>query len=352
MNAPPVTTRSGASRALDLPRLHLVHAPTPLVHAPRLGAKLGVDLWVKRDDATSGAESGNKVRKLEFLLADAIAKKADVVLTCGGIQSNHARATAITAAAEGLKSVLFLRTADPSAPLPRAGNVLLDLLVGAEIRPITAAEYAQRNAVMDSAALDLERQGRRAYVIPEGGSNGLGALGYVETMREVKLQLGLGLGGGPAPFDVVVHACGSGGTAAGLALGAAHFSVARGVRAMAVCDDAAYFERAIERIIVEARGFDPDLDAMVKVTVDDAAKGPAYGVMSAEQRRFLLEVARTSGLVLDPVYTGKAMFGLAQAIKRGDVAPGARILFVHTGGLPGLLADGAAFTEELAAPHG
>jgi D-cysteine desulfhydrase len=202
---------------------------------------------------------------------------------------------------------------------------------------------------MDSAALELERHGRRAYVIPEGGSNGLGALGYVEAMREVKLQLGLGLGGGPAPFDLIVHACGSGGTAAGIALGAAHFGVARAVRTMAVCDDAAYFERAIERIAGEARSFDPALTAIAPLTVDDAAKGPAYGVMSAEQRRFLIEVARASGLVLDPVYTGKALFGLAQAAKRGDVARGARVLFVHTGGLPGLLSDGGVFTEELTA---
>jgi D-cysteine desulfhydrase len=341
-------------------RIFLAHTPTPLVHFPALDARLGVELWVKRDDMTSGAESGNKVRKLEFLLGDAVARKADHVLTCGGIQSNHARATAIVCAQLGLRCILFLRTphveegarGEGSARvLPHhvrhVGNVLLDRLVGAEIRPITPDEYAQRAAVMESAALELAREGKRPYVIPEGGSNGLGALGYVEAMREVRGQLALGLGGGPKAFDWIAHACGSGGTAAGIALGAARFDVAPRVRAMAVCDDAAYFERTIARITVEARGHNPELVGATHVVVDDASKGPAYAVMSTEQRLFVRDVARAAGLVLDPVYTGKALFGLARAVERGDVAQGSRVLFVHTGGLPGLLAQGDAFAEVL-----
>ena len=338
------------------PRLALVHGPTPLVRKDALDTRLGVRLWIKRDDATGGAEAGNKVRKLEFLLADALEKKANVVLTCGGLQSNHARATAIACAELGLACVLFLRSSEgktdvdraaPRAGLPRAGNVLLDRLVGAEVRLISPADYAQRAAVMESAALELARLGKRPYVIPEGGSNGLGSLGYVAAMREVRAQLDFGLGGGPATFDHVVHACGSGGTAAGIALGASTYRVATRVRAFAVCDDAAYFDKVIGRIIAESRAFEPSLEGPAELVVDDRFKGPAYGVMSAEQKKLLVEIARSSGTLLDPVYTGKAMFGLEQTILRGDIARDARVLFVHTGGLPGLLAQGDDLAEHL-----
>ena len=315
-------------------RLSLVHAPTPIVTRERLSAQLGVELWIKRDDATSGAESGNKLRKLEFLLADAIAKKATIVLTCGGIQSNHARATAIVCAQLGLKCLLFLRVDDISAALPRSGNVALDRLVGAEIRQVTRDEYDDRVNVLELAAKELMAKGETPYVIPEGGSNGLGALGYVEAMREVRSQIAA-----EAHFDFIVHACGSGGTAAGIALGASKFKVAETVLTFAVCDDRPYFEVVIARIIAEAQRIDPSLTAYARVIVDDASRGPAYAVMSKEQLVFLRQVARSNGLILDPVYTGKALFGLAQSIERGEVPRGARVLFVHTGGLPGLLAD-------------
>jgi len=338
--------------ARSAPRIQLVHAPTPIVRRASLDDLLGVELWLKRDDATGGAESGNKVRKLEFLLADALAKGSDAVLTCGGIQSNHARATAITCAQLGLKCVLYLRVAeapgDPSRiarreELPPGGNVLLYRLAGAEIHLVTPAEYAQRGAVLESEAQRIARAGGKPYVIPEGGSNGLGSLGYVEAMRETRAQMDLGLAGSRARFDEVVHACGSGGTAAGVVLGAARFDVAARVRAVAVCDDAAYFERTIDRIVVEARGHDPELGGRATLVVDESSRGPAYGVMSPEQKDFLARVARASGTILDPVYTGKAMYALAQAVTRGDLARGSRVLFIHTGGLPGLLAQAHDF---------
>jgi D-cysteine desulfhydrase len=322
-------------------RLALVHGPTPILHLPALDALVGAEVWVKRDDATGGAESGNKLRKLEFLLADARAKDTKVVLTCGALQSNHARATALVAARLGMRSILFLRTDDPHAPLPWTGNVLLDRLVGAEVRLVTPAEYRDRAALMESAAQEVWRGGEQPYVIPEGGSNGLGSLGYVEAMRETSRQLALGLCGEVRRFDLVAHACGSGGTAAGIALGCGHHDVAPAVRAFAVCDDAAYFHRVVERIVAEARVYEPELEAMAPLVIDDQAKGPRYGQMSDEQLVFLRDVVRATGLVLDPVYTGKALFGLARAVERGDVPRGARVLFVHTGGLPGLLGAGA-----------
>ncbi len=362
MNASPES-----SALLRLPRLSLVHGPTPVVRYPALDNIVGAKIWVKRDDATSGAESGNKIRKLEFLLADAKARGARVVVTCGGLQSNHARATALTCAQVGLRSILLLRVEDPerarAAPLELTGNVLLDRLAGADIRFVSHDEYRERGALLEQARADSDDRGQPAYIIPEGGSNGLGSIGYVEAMREVKRQMQLGLAGDGRAFDVVAHACGSGGTAAGVGLGAARFEVARETWAFAVCDDSNYFKKTISRIAIEARGFMPSLpeiafvdpgsadtvapDRTARVVVDDRAKGPAYASMSDEQKRFLVRVARATGLVLDPVYTGKALFGLASAVERGEIASGARVLFLHTGGLPGLLAQGEDLRDAL-----
>ncbi|HEY8077359.1 MAG TPA: D-cysteine desulfhydrase family protein [Labilithrix sp.] len=334
---------------MSRPRLHLVHAPTPIVHRPALDEIVGAEVWVKRDDVTAGAESGNKIRKLEFLLADALARGAKSVVTCGGIQSNHARATALSCAALGLRCVLLLRVTDPGsakgAPLDLVGNVLLDALAGAEVRFVSPDEYRQRTGAMELVRGELGRED--TYVIPEGGSNGIGALGYVEAMREVREQMDLGLAG-EGPFDVVAHACGSGGTAAGVALGAAMHAVAAYTWAFAVCDNREYFETTIARIAAEARAHEPSLPELERLVVDDRAKGPAYAVMNDEQKRFLVRVARETGIVLDPVYTGKALFGVAQAVARGDIRRGGRVLFLHTGGLPGLLAQG----EELRAALG
>jgi D-cysteine desulfhydrase len=344
-------------------RLHLAHLPTPLERL-REGVAPGLDraeVWIKRDDATGGAEAGNKIRKLEFLLADARARGATHVVTCGGLQSNHARATALMAARLGLGATLLLRVPPEALPpgtygphvdtpgevLPPVGNVLLDRLAGATVRVVSPAEWKDRNASMAAIAAELEGRGERPYVIPEGGSNGIGSLGYVQAMREVREQLDLGLGGGPRPFDVVVHACGSGGTAAGVAVGAASFHVARGVRAVCVCDDAAYFSRVVERIVAELLPRDRSLSPPLPIVFDEDARGPAYAEMSAEQRAFLVGVARRSGYVLDPVYTGKALFALDRALSAGAIAKGSRVLFLHTGGLPGLLAQGDAFQGEL-----
>jgi D-cysteine desulfhydrase len=321
-------------------KLNFAHLPTPLWHSARLDELLGTQVWVKRDDATAGAESGNKIRKLEFLLCEAIARKSRWVVTCGGWQSNHARTTALLCARLGLRTQLFLRSEDPNPAV--TGNLLLDRMAGAEVRFITRAQYQDRDQLMNQAQADLERSGQPCYVIPEGGSNGLGALGYVEAMHEVRVQLDLGLGGGPAPFDAVVHACGSGGTAAGVALGAWRWGVAEQCLAIAVCDDKSYFAPLIERIISESKALDPELTQSAGLEIIDQYKGPAYGVASPEQKRFLIDVTRRTGMVLDPVYSGKALYGLAQMTEKP-----ARILFIHTGGLPGLLAQATELEEVL-----
>ncbi len=338
-------------------RLELANLPTPLVQPARLAEAWGIDLWVKRDDASAGPEAGNKIRKLEFLLADAIDRGCDTLISCGGVQSNHARATATLAAALGLRVVLLLRAPTLSddddgagvAPTPEhaplCGNLLIDRLVGAEVRLITPESYGRRAELMSELAAKLRAAGAAPYVIAEGGSDGVGALGYVEAMAELRRQLDAGVAGGK-PFDLLVHACGSGGTAAGAALGAARYQVAGELCAMAVCNDEAYFEEVITRLISECRALRDDLVDPVPWRVDARAKGPAYAQSTPAQRAFMIKVARLSGLLLDPVYTGKAMFGLQQLCVSGKLA-GQRVLFLHTGGLPGLLAQADTFAAQL-----
>lgn len=330
----------------QMPRLRLVHGPTPLWRVARLCERFGLDLWIKRDDATGGAEAGNKLRKLEYLLAQARAQGADTIITCGGLQSNHARATTLVAAMLGLRTHLVLWTDEAQATLPATGNMLLERMAGARIQLVRREQFRDREVIMADVAQQLQRGGACPYVIPEGGSNGLGCLGYVQAMQELRTQLDLGLAGG-RPFDTIVHACGSGGTAAGLALGAAAFGVAAEVRSMAVCNDARYFNETIGRITRQARELVSDLPEPVPVLVDESAIGGGYGVSNEAQRRFLVEMARAAGLVLDPVYTGKAMYGLAQAIRADGTWVGRRVLFVHTGGLPGLLAAGDELVRDL-----
>ncbi|MFO0658243.1 MAG: pyridoxal-phosphate dependent enzyme [Polyangiaceae bacterium] len=242
---------------------------------PRLSDQLAVDLWIKRDDADGGVEAGNKLRKLEYLVGDALDRGCDTLITCGALQSNHCRATAAIAARFGLSCAVLLRTDDVTAPLPLSGNVLLMRMFGADIHLITPAQYRDRDSLLQATADTLRKSGKKPYVIPEGGSNGVGALGYVEAMREVRAQLDLGLADGK-PFDLIVHACGSGGTAAGIALGAARSNIAPEVRPIAVCDDVAYFSRVIDRIIQAERCLLSSRAAQ-RSSSTTPQKGPAYG---------------------------------------------------------------------------
>lgn len=316
-------------------KLNLTHTPTPIEHYPELDRLVDVEVWVKRDDMTAGAEAGNKIRKLEYLLAEARARSATTLITCGAAQSNHARATALVGRRLGMRSVLFLRaTKDEDTQV--TGNLLLARLSGAELRFITPEQYMQRDTLMLQCAQTLEAAGERPYVIPEGGSNGLGALGYVDAMAEVREQIDLGIA--PARFDSVCFACGSGGTAAGVVLGIARSDLAPRAEAFAVCNSKSSFEHIINAIISEAMRLRPDLTPGARLDIHDQYQGPGYGVMDEAQRAFLEEVTRTCGLVLDPVYSGKALFGLS----RLEEKPG-RVLFIHTGGLPGLLAQAGQF---------
>jgi D-cysteine desulfhydrase len=318
-----------------LKKLQLAHTPTPLWHSAVLDRLLDTEVWVKRDDMTAGAEAGNKIRKLEYLLADALSEGASTVLTCGGLQSNHARATVLLARQLGLRASVVLRTPDGNAPARITGNLFLMRLAGADFRFVSPDEYAARALLLHRLADEARSHGERVYIIPEGGSNGLGALGYVDCMEEVSQQMALGLC--PKQFDSVVVACGSGGTAAGVALGIHNWNIAKRVDAFAVCNDKAHFEMVISGIIAEAMRLRPELSPG-KLAVHDQYIGPGYAIASSEQQEFLKQVARECGLVLDPVYSGKALYGFSQLEDKPR-----RVLFIHTGGLPGLLAEDAAF---------
>jgi D-cysteine desulfhydrase len=316
------------------PRLALARAATPLQPLPRTSAALGVEVLVKRDDLTGAELSGNKVRKLEFLLADARAQGADTVITCGGEQSNHCRATALAAARAGLASVVVLRTDDPAAPPPTTGNILLDRLAGARIRWISRPDWKRRDELMAEEAERVAASGGRPYVIPEGGSNAIGSWGYVACAEELAADLAAL----PPRATTIVHACGSGGTSAGLVAGARLLRLVAAIACVNVCDDRDYFVGVIGRIL---RAMDDRWNLGVAPAIDDidivdGHVGAGYAKSRPEELATIRDLCRRDGLVLDPVYTGKAFHGVVTELARDRARFGDRIVFVHTGGIFGL----------------
>jgi len=298
-------------------------------------------IWVKRDDQTGSELMGNKVRKLEYLMAEALAERATHVITCGGAQSNHARATAFAAAQLGLKSLLILRTDDPEHPPEPTGNILLDRLVGAELQWISRAAWRDRNQLLADAAERVRRAGDRPYIVPEGGSNALGSWGYLRAMHELAEDLeGIATPDHPV---TVVYACGSGGTGAGLILGAKLLGLARrGIRVAGinVCDDRAYFIDVIGRICADAEAR-WQLGANVTeadIDIVDGHVGRGYARSRPEELATIRDVCRSDGIVLDPVYTGKAFHGLVTELAADPARFGAAVAFLHTGGMFGLFA--------------
>ncbi len=313
------------------PRVSIAHLPTPLEFLPRLTAHLGgPQLWVKRDDETGLATGGNKTRKLEFLVAEALAQGADTLITCGAAQSNHARQTAAAAARFGLACTLVLR----GEPPPQAqGNLLLDTLLGAEI---AWAGNAPRMERMEQAAEELRARGRRPYIVPYGGSNPVGICGYVAAMEELLAQAAqAGL-----RFDHIVFATSSGGTQAGLALAARVRGYEGRILGISVDLPAEPLRRRVAELANATAdhlglplSFAPD-----DFSVEDGYLGGGYGVIGDLEREAIRLVARTEGLLLDPVYTGRAFGGLIDLIRRGAFSPRERVLFWHTGGVAGLFA--------------
>lgn len=324
--------------AIAPPRLELARTPTPLEFLTHTSREMGVDIYVKRDDYTGMELSGNKIRKLEFILADAIASGADTIITCGGAQSNHARATAIAAAKLGLDCRLILRTGDPSAPPAPTGNILLNCMAGAQIVWITPEEYRRREDIFQREETLLRQQGRKPYSIPEGASNALGAWGYIRAMEELARDIAR-LPEGPAPRTTIVVATGSGGTTAGLILGTRLLVVNARIAAVNVCDDRGYFLEAIGTICetaIATYGLDISFDRERDIDIVDGYVGRGYALSRPEEMALIIDIARREGLFLDPVYTGKAFYGMIQELKRDPRCFGERIIFIHTGGLFGL----------------
>ncbi len=324
-------------------KLNLANLPTPVYRLERISEEWGVDLWIKRDDYTGAETSGNKIRKLEYTIAKALSEKAEVVITCGGIQSNHCRATAAVAAKVGIKSHLVLRI-DEEPPVE--GNYLLDKILGAEITFISRKDYSNRRGeIMAEIAKEYEAKGIKAYVIPEGASDGTGNFGYIEAVQEIVAQekeLGVN-------FDAIVCAVGSGGTYSGLFLGAKIYAPDKKVYGFNVCDDEEYFLNVCESIAsdtVKALGSDIEVKRE-EMNIIDGYKGLGYAISKDEELLFITELARKEGVILDPVYTGKAFYGLYHELKKGRFSEHKHILFVHTGGLFGVFPKQEQFTKVL-----
>ena len=326
---------------ISMERTILANLPTKIVELKKLSAMAGgtARIFLKRDDQTGSEFGGNKVRKLEYLLTDAINKGCNLLITCGGIQSNHCRATVAVATQMGMKSAVLLRISEQP---PVRGNYFLDLLMGADVKFCTRDEYRDhRSEIMQKMADEYAAQGYKPYVIPEGASNEIGTLGYFNCMNEItKQEKELGI-----TFDTVVVATGSGGTVAGLHLANMVNGLGKRVIGMAVCDNVEYFTNISDHISKGAFALLPNKKSVVpmeewrgRIEINDGYVGIGYALSRPEELEFIKTVARTEGVVLDPVYTGKAMYGVWNELKEGGNLRGKakNILFIHTGGIFGL----------------
>jgi len=313
------------------PRLSLGHFPTPLEPMDRLSEMLGGPrLWVKRDDCTGLSSGGNKTRKLEFLMADALEQGADTVITQGATQSNHARQTAAACAKLGLESHILLedRTGSNDPAYNFNGNVLLDQLHGSTIAKRPGG--ADMQAEMEALAADLKTQGKKPYVIPGGGSNRIGALGYVNCAAELVEQAA----GMDMKIDALVHATGSSGTQAGLVAGLAALEsdihlLGIGVRAPKEKQEGMVFDLACKTLDYLGTGGAIDR-AAVRANCDYV--GPGYGMPTEGMKEALKTLARLEGLLFDPVYSGKGLDGLIDQTRKGYFNGMNNVVFLHTGG--------------------
>jgi L-cysteate sulfo-lyase len=317
------------------PRLRLAHLPTPLEHLPRLSQALGgPEIWIKRDDCTGMSSGGNKTRKLEYLLADAQAQAADIILTQGATQSNHARQTAACAARIGLACHLLLedRTHKTDPDYTLSGNVFLDLLHGATIEQHPSTP--DMNAELAKVAARLKAEGRRPYAIPGGGSNTVGALGYVNAALELVTQANdAGL-----RIDHVVHATGSAGTQAGLVAGLCGMNAGVPLLGIGVRAPKDRQEENVYRLAAataELCGC-PGAVRREDVVANCDYVGSGYGFSTPGAIEAIQLLARLEGILLDPVYSGKGMAGLIDLVRRGQFSRGQNVVFIHTGGSVGL----------------
>ena len=311
-----------------IPRLRFAHLPTPIEPLPRLSAVLnGPRLLVKRDDQTGLAFGGNKTRKLEFLVAEAQAQRADTLLTAGALQSNHCRQTAAAAAKFGLNCILVLAGQPPAQA---SANLLLDQLFGAEI---VWAEKSRREAVLQETFESISSQGKKPYLVPYGGSSPTGALGYVFAMEEFVGQ--------KVEADWIVFASSSGGTQAGLVLGRRVFGYKGKVLGISIDEPQRILQVGVAKLASEtSERLGPRIEfASDEVLVNAEYAAPGYGVLTGAERDAISLFAKYEGLLLDPVYTGRAAAGLIDLISKGFFKKDESVLFWHTGGQPALFAE-------------
>jgi L-cysteate sulfo-lyase len=315
---------------LILPSLPLALEPTPVDELTRLRTTLGTAprLLIKRDDAIRFAFGGNKVRKMRVVGADAVAQRADTLITSGGVQSNHARVTAATASKLGRRCVLVVNGSPPQEP---TGNARLDRLLGADVRYVRTRD--ERASMMETVAAEERAAGRRPYVIPIGASIPLGAAAFVQAVFELLEQI--------PPPDVILHASSSGGTQAGLVAGCALAGVRTRVIGISADEPAEALAAQIRSILAglpRVLGVDENRFETVSVDVDDSFVGGGYGVPTEASTAALDLLARTEALFLDPTYTAKAMAALIAYLGRGAFSPTDTLLFWHTGGQVALFA--------------
>ncbi len=325
----------------SFPRFRLAHLPTPLEPMVRLTEMLGGPrLYIKRDDCTGLAIGGNKTRKLEFLIADAIADGADTIITTGGVQSNHVRQTAAAAAKAGLKCELVLARTVPweAAEYELTGNIQLDRLLGANVRIFPGD--TDRLVKMAEIADKIKSGGGRAYVVPSGGSTAVGALGYVDCALELSRQADTQ----DLVVDYLVHATGSAGTQAGLVAGFHAINSRTQVIGIDIDAEPDLVAAKVQELATETcrkLSIAPPPDTAT--VVESGYAGQAYGLPTDGMVAAVKLLAREEGILLDPVYTGKAMAGLIDLVKSGRFEISANIVFLHTGGSPGLFAYRNAF---------
>lgn len=314
-------------------KLNLANLPTRIEKLQWVSHQTGPNVWIKRDDQTGLEYTGNKIRKLEYALAQALEQGCDTVITAGGVQSNHCRATAAACARLGLRCVLVLNS-DEKQPLD--GNYLLDDLFGARIMFISSQKYKTSLAQTLELVFDeLKAESKKPYLIPVGASNGIGTYGYFGAMEEISRQEKES----GVIFDTIVTAVGSGGTYAGLALANKALDLGKQVIGFNVCDDRAYFEQQILAISREFMAIYGEYPFNVEdIHIIDGYVGRGYALADAIDLDFIRQVARKEGIILDPVYTGKAMRGLVTELIDGHplLKSAQNILFIHTGGIFGL----------------